>query len=251
MSHRTLTILATLVAAAGTAVLFLVSDEARHGVSLVLRLGAVATSSLVCILTARHVGVGDRLGQAWLSLGIGQGFLVVGLLLSTGLDLARGSLLLAGLTLGANVFHVLGCVQLARVWSGTGLEPPGRWLAMLISVALVLVVEGPGAWHDLTTLPELKSAGLAVVFSDFGDIVSLIIIGPLAATAVALRGGALAWPWTLLTISSLVWLVCDAFGRLHAPVQASAIVVASLYTVAAAWSQSMVVRQAERELARY
>jgi hypothetical protein len=258
MSHRTLTILTTLVAAAGTALLMLVSDETRHRVSLVTGLMTVAASSLLCIIAARHIGVGDRLGMAWLSLGIGQGFLVaLGTLLALGVDVAHGPLavrlLQPSLILGANVFHVLGLVQLARVWSGTGLEPPGRWLAFVVSIVVALAVAGPGAWHDLRTLPENGLAGLAPLFSDLGDIVSLIIIGPLAATAIALRGGALAWPWTLLTISSVVWLVCDAsnhLGRLQAPVTASAIFVANLYTVAAAWSQSIVVRKAEREGAR-
>jgi hypothetical protein len=255
MSHRTLTILTTLLAAAGAAVLVLVSAETRHRISLYLGLATVAASSLACIVAARHIGIGDRLGQAWLSLGIGQGFLTaMGIVLGVGVDVAHGSLairlLQPSLILGANVFHVLGCVQLARVWSGTGLEPEGRWLAVLLSIVVSLAVAGPGAWHDVTTLHENKLAGLAPLFSDLGDIVSLIIIGPLAATAVALRGGALAWPWTLLTVSSLVWLVCDAsnhFGPLQAPVGAAAIFVANLFTVAAAWSQNTVVRQAALE----
>src|SRR5207244_3662885 len=46
--------------------------------------------------------------------------------------------------------------------------------------------------------------------STVGDIVSFSLIAPMLLTALALRGGALAWPWALLTASLVSWLGVDA-----------------------------------------
>jgi hypothetical protein len=42
------------------------------------------------------------------------------------------------------------------------------------------------------------------------DIASIALIGPLFATAVAMRGGLLVWPWALQFASCLAWLLDNA-----------------------------------------
>jgi len=55
-------------------------------------------------------------------------------------------------------------------------------------------------------------------------------MGPVLVTAIAMRGGLLVWPWTLLTVSSIAWLFFDAVQLLPA----SMIPVSDLGTVMAA-----------------
>jgi hypothetical protein len=47
------------------------------------------------------------------------------------------------------------------------------------------------------------------VASNLGDIVSFSAIAPILLTAIAMRGGALAWPWALVTLSNVGWLLYD------------------------------------------
>ena len=54
------------------------------------------------------------------------------------------------------------------------------------------------------------AAGLVDLAASIADITIFALIGPLILTALALRGGSLAWTWGLLTVSSLGWLFFDA-----------------------------------------
>jgi hypothetical protein len=64
--------------------------------------------------------------------------------------------------------------------------------------------------------------GIISVASDAGDAISFCLIAPVLLTALALRGGKLAWPWAVLFVSLFGWLLFDAAGTVGAWAHASA-----------------------------
>jgi hypothetical protein len=214
--------------------------------------------AVASVLTGRRVGWRARLGTAWIAFGLCHVFLLITALLvgDTTRNVTVSTLsptlmwIRNALTFAANVAGVISFVLFARVWSGTGLVPRWRWLATLVSIAVTLALAGRTAWSDLLLARTLEPDAVGNLFSDVGDIICFSIIGPVAATAIALRGGALAWAWFLLTVSSIAWLVYDIggyFGRAEQVVELSAVIIADLYALAAAVAQFQVVRQADRE----
>jgi hypothetical protein len=257
LTYRALTIATAVATVAATLVLVLMAPEQRSTPFLVISMGASGAVTVVCVVTARRIGFGDRLAVAWLSFGISQFFLLV-----TGLyvgDTTRTmnvnfpptvEFIRNSFTFAANLFNVIAYVLFARVWSGTGLQPRWRWLATVLSILAAVAVAGHTAWGDLLLARTLHGDAFGNLFSDVGDIISLSIIGPLAVTAIALRGGALAWPWTLLTLSSCAWLVYDVgayFGRAEQMVEYGGVIAADLFALAAALAQAIVTQRANRE----
>jgi hypothetical protein len=257
-SYRTLA-LATAAAAAAAIVLFalLPSPGLRSTVFVPLSMTTSGAVAIFSVVAARRVGFRDRLGMAWIGFGASHLFLfatsalvgdttrTVTVTLSPTIEWIRNAL-----TLGANLSSVIAFILFARVWSGTGLVPEWRWLATLVSGALSLAVAGRTTWSDALLARSMHLDAIGNLVSDLGDIIGLAIIGPVAATALALRGGALVWPWTLLTISSVAWLVYDVggfFGHAEQTAELSCIIVADLFALAAALAQAMVVRQAGSE----
>ena len=112
----------------------------------------------------------------------------------------------------ANVGGSIGCIMLARVWHVAGIALPGsrrlQYAAMVLGVAIAVAIVGWGTWQDLHNLRSDKEAMIAVA-SNLGDIVSFSAIAPILLTAIAMRGGALAWPWALVTLSNICWLFYD------------------------------------------
>jgi hypothetical protein len=257
VTYRALT-LATTALALGVSLLFALLPPAARSPTLVgLSITVSMAASVASLMTARRIGWRDRLGLAWAAYGLSHVFLfattmlvgdttrTISATLSPTVEWIRNTL-----TLGANLFSVISFVLFARVWSGTGLVPRWRWLATLVSVAVTLVIAGPTTWNDLLLARTMHADAVGNLLSDVGDIVSFSIIGPVAATAIALRGGALAWPWFLLTVSSIAWLLYDVggyFGRAEHVVELSAVVSADLFALAAALAQGIVVRQAGSE----
>jgi len=161
---------------------------------------------------------GAYLRRAWFFIGLCMALLLLRDLTlapigieQVGVDIA---LLRGVLVVLANISQILGTWMLARAWRVADLALPGpRWgqLGMLVaSVVMAGVLAGPGVVAnggrlvegDLTVIPSAASA--------LGDAISLVLIAPLLLTALALRGGLLAWPWALLTTSYLAWLLYDA-----------------------------------------
>lgn len=257
MTYRALTLLTVTLALAVSALFALLPASARSPTLVPLSIAISGAVALASVLTARRIGWRDRLGLAWIAFGlchimlcattalVGDSTRTAMFSLSPVVEWVRNAL-----TFGANLFGIIAFVLFARVWSGTGLVPRWRWLATLVSVAVTLVVVGPTTWNDLLLARNMRLDAIGNLLSEVGDIVSLAIIGPVAATAIALRGGALAWPWFLLTISSIAWLLYDVggyFGRAEQVVELSALISADLFALAAALAQGMVTRQAGSE----
>ncbi|MBF5042071.1 hypothetical protein FGE12_06665 [Aggregicoccus sp. 17bor-14] len=196
------------------------AEDSMYFIVSVLALGAAALGGLVAALA---YDPGDYMRRAWALIGLCYVLLVVDTLAfgitsrSAERDIsALGAVTSATLTFVANVCSVVGTVLIARAWRAAGLDlgvsAAVRWVAMLLSLALALWLVGEGAWHDVQTLLGGDWRALVYLASSLGDIVSLALVAPILLTAYALRGGSLGWPWALLALSSVGWLLYSAAG---------------------------------------
>lgn len=113
----------------------------------------------------------------------------------------------------ANIGAAVGCIMLARVWHIAGIALPGsrriQYSAMLLGVGIAIAIVGWGTWQDIHHLRQGDREAIIAIASNLGDIVSFSAIAPILLTAIAMRGGALAWPWALVTLSNVGWLLYD------------------------------------------
>lgn len=120
-------------------------------------------------------------------------------------------------TLG-NVCLVVAVWTLARAWTVAGLEFPGtrgvRFAIVASAIVVALALAGPELFLDVRDTITGTRAGYASIGSDLGDMLALPLVAPVALTALAVRGGTLRWPWTLLTSSFAAWLAYDTFATL-------------------------------------
>jgi hypothetical protein len=120
----------------------------------------------------------------------------------------RGLLVAAG-----NLSQVVGVWLLARAWRVADLSLPGSSRAQTGVVLAAALLAGVFAGPSVVTNAARAAAGdltaLTAVASALGDTVSLCLIAPLLLTALALRGGLIGWPWSLLTVSYVCWLLYD------------------------------------------
>jgi hypothetical protein len=160
---------------------------------------------------ARH----DRLRWAWLCFGLGYlcGF-ASAVAFGTRPDAERMTTLAVTVwslcILFLNVFLVASEAWFARMWSNTGLAPPGRLGATLGFLTLALLFDGKAALHDIALLVHGDVRAISDLISLTTDIISIGLVGPIFATVIALRGGLLVRPWIFLFLSSFVWLLDDA-----------------------------------------
>jgi hypothetical protein len=169
---------------------------------------------------ARTFARGDRLRRAWLLMasytliGVGKVLLwgsprhvgpAMGLLPHTHTALANGIA-----TILLNLFSVMGLALFARVWHGTGLTPPWRGRITVITFVLAVAMGGLPVWRDIQMIAAGQTIRVAGLASSLGDIIAITLMGPVLVTAIAMRGGLLVWPWTILTVSSIAWLMFDA-----------------------------------------
>jgi len=169
-------------------------------------------------VAALQFEAGHFLRRAWLLLGACYALICVGdLTLTTGpfsqypwTALANGIL-----TIVANLSAITGAWILARAWRVAGLTLPGsrRTQVAVYVTAFALAVLAAGT--PLPSYVREMSRGeitenLMWTASSIGDIVSFSLIAPMLLTALALRGGALSWPWAFLTASLVSWLGVDA-----------------------------------------
>jgi hypothetical protein len=113
----------------------------------------------------------------------------------------------------ANASSVVGAWLLARAWTVSGLEeaPAGpRWALRGAGVAVSLAATGWPLWVDASKMFAGDLAAIPWVGSDLGDTLSFALVAPVLQTAIALRGGALLWPWALLTGGGFCWILYDA-----------------------------------------
>ncbi len=187
--------------------------------SVICGYGASTASSA---LAAWRFGVRDRVGRAWALMALAG---TIGLLQAILFGVAfHGSG--AGVPAMVAAFRLTGIIALnlsavsalalfSRVWNDTGLTPEWRRQATVISVVVALAIAGRATFGDIMSIAH--GAGwtwAGSLASDVGDIAGIAFMGPVLATALAMRGGLLVWPWALLFCNTFCWLLYDAGGRL-------------------------------------
>lgn len=168
---------------------------------------------------------GDVLRRAWLFVCASGtvGFLTSlfsGPPLRTFPDLFTGSprdMLAGGVAdLLLNITIVVGLLLFVRAWNATGLVPPWQRPATMLAFAIGLGVAGPSLWHDVHAALAGSQPAIGSAISDLGDIASMTLIGPLFASAIWMRGGALVGPYIYLTCYAISWLIYDAGSLIFA-----------------------------------
>ncbi|MBF5042074.1 hypothetical protein FGE12_06680 [Aggregicoccus sp. 17bor-14] len=242
------------------------AEDSLYFIVGILGVGAAALGSLVAALA---FDAGDYMRRAWLLQGMCYGTLVLNTLLFRSAGHASEHVLspAAAATSGlfiivANVASVLGNLRIARAWrvAGLDLRVPAevRWGAAVASLALALAIVGSTLSQDAQALFGGDWGSLSSTISDLGDVITLALVAPILLTAFALRGGSLAWPWALLSLSSLGWLFYDAAGPVSSalalesaaqrPLEAALRVFACLAQLSAGLLQASVLAESEQSL---
>ncbi len=172
---------------------------------------------------------GDRLRWGWLSLAAGN--LLGGLTCAafnrpplhtppvSNVPPGAAALVIASDAL-LNILTVAGLVVFAQAWRA--FRPRALWyrIATVAAFAIGALVAGPAL---LDAFRHLGSGGgeWVSIISSLGDMTAITMLGPLAATAIAMRGGALLWPFLFLTLGVLCWLGFDACALLAGRAQSA------------------------------
>lgn len=182
---------------------------------------ARAIAAVGCLIGALQFDRTDYLRRAWGFLALAYGAFFTNALIFGAVshgaqrEISTASAVISGLivVLG-NASTITGAVLLSRAWSQAGLalgvSATARRAVAGVSLLVGLVVAGPAAYAAVMSLLSGNVDALIRVASAVGDIVTLAVLGPILLTAVALRGGSLAWPWALLVVGTLGWLFYDA-----------------------------------------
>jgi hypothetical protein len=204
---------------------------------------AKALAILGCVLASLAFDAGDYLRRAWLLLAVCTVFLLARdvVALAGGPAAAQGFLALAG-----NGCSVGGTWVLARAWAVSGLdegEPPaGRVAVQAAACGVAVLVTGAPLLGDLDALLHGEVFALVPLVSDVADAIILVLLAPLLQTTLALRGGVLRWPWAMLTLNNVLWLVFDAAygfgGVLHVASDRRHLIMEALRTLATAYTFS-------------
>lgn len=217
MSHRALAWLPVGVVVAFLAAWALAPAAARYPLLLVEVESSKALALLGFASAAFVFERGDYLRRAWLLLGACTLMLfardVFALAAHPGPG-DTGALVVQGVfAVVGNGCSVLGTWMLARTWEVAGLEGGqsrhGRPL-LLLAIAVAVAVSGWPLVLDVHALAGGDVAAVVPLSSDVADALVIVLLAPLATTALALRGGVLLWPWAFLTANGLLWLVFDA-----------------------------------------
>lgn len=156
---------------------------------------------------------GAYLRRAWLLIGACMLFLLLRDAL-VALEIPGIGPVSAVLVTTGNVVQVIGTWLLARSGSVAELPLPGtkgkRWAVLAAAIVFALAVAGPPVAESAKAVFSGDIADATSLASGIGDIISLCLIAPLLLTALALRGGLLGWPWSMITISYACWLFYDA-----------------------------------------
>jgi hypothetical protein len=172
-----------------------------------------------CFIAASRYRRREYMGIAWYLIGIDYFLLFAKDMLFgrvihlPGIDPDNAATYRVIFVIIGNVGSALGCVMLARVWHVAGVALPGsrrlQYAAMVVGIGFALLIVGWGTWLDIGNLRHGDKEAYVAIASNLGDIVSFSAIAPILLTAIAMRGGALAWPWALVTLSNVGWLLYD------------------------------------------
>lgn len=257
MKLRALVIVCAVAVAVACVVFALLPDPRNWEFARFATLFSYTAAVVGAAIGAASFGRGDRLRWAWVlmaayaAIGVGKVILwgsprhigpAMGLLPQTQTALSNGIA-----TILLNVFSVAGLALFARVWHGTGLTPPWRGRITLAAFVLGVAVGGLPVWRDVQMIAAGQTARVGGLASSLGDIAAITLMGPVLVTAIAMRGGLLVWPWTILTVSSIAWLMFDAVQLLpHSLVPVSdlgTVVAATLTSGAAGLAHRWAVRE--------
>jgi hypothetical protein len=179
-----------------------------------LTLEALAT--IGPLMAASTFDRGDYLRRAWLCFGAAAAFLFLAQLSRfwTGPSNGMGWIRVGAIFL-SNTATSVGSILFARTAGKAGLELPGSKLSRgggyVISVGIALLFAVPALLQPIQHFSTSRlPGGLVPFFATIGDATSLALIAPILMTALALRGGLIAWPWIFLTCGELSWLIFDA-----------------------------------------
>lgn len=209
---------------------------------------------------------GDHLRRAWFWLGAGTVVILIRDLLRLipafdPQNVGPGAqAVVTGLGVLSNLALLAGVWMLARSWKMAAITLPGGrsgfGAVAAATAALALLVVGPGALQHLRELSQGDWSALVLVVSAGVDILTLCLITPLLLTAVSMRGGLFSWPWALVTVSQLSWLLYDFAAGLKPGALPPGLPLAEVgrglaenYLFAAGMAQYLVIRQVRRAAA--
>jgi hypothetical protein len=226
----------------------------------IARLGLYACYALAgaaACVTAASYAPRDRLRWAWLAFGAGYSIAFLSKFVADSTTVAGAST--ARATLWATMIFLLNAgsvtalVLFARVWSGTGLAPAWRSRATLGFLALALIIGGQNLYLNARAMLGLNPQAFGFFASSVGDVIGIALIGPIFATAIALRGGLLMRPWLFLFSAAICWIVDDALVILPRDLGFNVDIVVRTLAVllggAAALAQLLVKREVQAGLA--
>ena len=192
----------------------LAPDVARFGLFACYGLTGVAG-----IVTAFNYTSRDRLRWAWLAFGagylaafaskvfIGDGFAVT--MMSPPRVVAWSIVVTV-----FNIALVTAFALFARAWTGTGMAPAWLRWATVVFLVIALAVDAKSLLAGGRAMLAGQAWAFGFVASVAGDIAVITLVGPIFATAIALRGGVLMRPWLFLFVASVSWIAVDVLGVL-------------------------------------
>ena len=226
MRYRLLAIVVLSVALHVAFAVLAPSPGAAAEIHFAFRVAMRALATWGCLLAGLRFARGDYLRRGWMLFALSFGLLLAK-------DLWRGPSLhgLAStsvdhdavrdaLVIAANAVGVAAIWVLARAWFRAGLalmtSVKRQVTSFVVAAAVSLAVTGPTLFTDVHLFLGGNVDALALVTSDVADVTSFALLGPLLLTAIALRGGVLAWTWYLLALGGLSFLFMDVAQSLGA-----------------------------------
>ncbi len=171
-----------------------------------------------CLAAAFTFDKGDYLRRGWLLTGVTAGVYFLRDItfipaLHAALPQGPVDVFCAIVIIVGNAVQVAGAWVLARAWSVSGIEDTrsSRRPTALYAAAVVvaLAITGGSIVVDTKRVVSGEFVAWVELASDLGDAACFILVGPLLRTALALRGGVLAWTWALFTTSLVAWMIYD------------------------------------------
>jgi len=216
-----LSVAAILVPKDGLPVLFRVSNESAKVIWL-----------YACVSAALAFQPGDYLRGAWFYFaGACFGVLLrdVTLLFSLG-DPVRDDLLRIAILAIANASQVASSWRFGRAWKVAELpdSEKSHLRAYIVVGILVVVVWGGAMFIDVRAALGGDRMALVSIASQLGDFASLCMLAPVLPTALALRGGSLAWPWSMMAACIGGWLAYDVSRAMASVIPMSAALTSTL-----------------------
>ncbi len=173
------------------------------------------------LVTAFSYTARDRLRWAWMAFGAGyliaftsKFFMPDGLAV---LQMSRAQAVAwSVMVVLFNASMVTAFAMFARAWSGTGMAPPWRGRATVVFLIIALAVDAKSLLNGGRAMLAGQPWAAGYIASAAGDIAAVTLVGPVFATAIALRGGILMRPWLFLFLACAFWLSVDVIAVLPA-----------------------------------